>query len=336
MLIVLNGVETIHRKWFAEEIYKTMNTFRVDDYLVKFVRDTYEVTSLTSTSTSATVVTHVGDEIQTSLETVVVEAGEVVYSDSINKLLHLPTGGETLNKIEELFNTTVRTHTRHYANVFVDLEHDLNNSTFKGETDPSYCYPTDYTTLISNYRSSDIETFVISGAFSRHVLDKLKDDLGEDNIKIINIIRHPNACMIAHWKSEEHYTENPNYTKEFHSERLAKSIINAANLVQYPDVETIRFEDIISNGQFTVNGVNILAPENHEMHNQYITKFEKAHADTELPKYTLEQNNEYIAGYDLFTSSLQDLATVSGIEWAPSNIFELLGYTPVDFTTVRL
>lgn len=336
MLIVINGVETVHRKWFAESVFKAMNTFTVDNYSVKFIKNTYKVTSLISTSTSATVVTIINGETVTSIEPISFAEGEVVFDgiDNINKLLLWPTGGDTLDKIENLYQTDIITHTRHYANVFVDLEHDLGDKPFEGEGNPEYCYPTDYNTLINSYNNFNGETFVISGGFSRHTLDKIKTDIGENNVKIINIIRHPNACVAMHWKSDEHFNKNPTYTKDFHNERLPKSIINAANLIQYSDVDTIRFEDIVKNKKFIVNGFEIPAPEDHVMYNQYITSYEKSYAEIELAKYSKEGNAEYIAGYDIFSAELQNLSSSSGVSWAPTNLFAILGYTPVDFNTL--
>lgn len=339
MLIIINGVETIHRKWFSEEVYKAMNTFTVDDYSVKFVGNTYKITSLISTSTDATIVTMNEGDTTISYETVSIEAGEVVFdvATNNNRILSFNNGATTLKKVEELFSSFVF-HQNHFANVFVDLNYEFEyTQSFEGEqhVQGSYCYPIGYENLIANYNESIAETHVISGAFSRSILDQIKTDIGAENVKIVNIIRNPCACFIAHPKPDSHYEANPNYSRQFHDERLPKSLITAANLIKFEDVETLRFEDIVEAGSFTINGVTIPFPMNHaSMYNAWITTYEKNLVDETLATLPQSVVDQFVTSYADQVYLYQHFGTTKNSPWMPENIFEMLGYTPVDYNTI--
>jgi hypothetical protein len=339
VLIILNGVETIHRKWFAEEIFKAMNTFTVENYTVKFVGNSYVVRNSTPRIVDATVVTLNEGGSTMSFEQIPVREGEVVFDTATNnnKLLSFKEGGLILNKIEDLFNS-FEFHKQHFANVFVDLDHDFEFADeFEGELhlNETYCYPTGYDDLINNYKTRSVENYVISGGFSRATLTKIQEDLGESNVKIVNIIRNPCPCFIAHARPDSHFEDNPNYSEEYHHERLPKSIINAANLVQFRDVETIKFEDIAKNGKFSINGVEILFPPNHAtMYNEWLTSYERQLMDEILPTLPEERVNEFISSYTERVALYQNFGSTKGVSWAPENIFEMLGYEPVDYETI--
>ena len=313
MLIVLSGVETIHRKMFAKNILSFMNTFTVDGYTVDFKKDPFEVTDPT---------------------------GKVVYSpacdghEGTNELLIDldndgvidPAGQEVFNKIIELNSRVMLDGVRdnHFANIFADIPYDYGlvdepSPPFDG----GYIQPHTYEDVLNNYRNRTCEVFVITGSFSKHFIDNIRRDLGEENVKVYNIMRNPSVACLVHNKPEAYFIKNDTYTEDFDTNKLHVSISNTANLRRFPDIKEIRFEDAITNGKFVIEGVEIPVPPGYDNYNGLLTQWEY--------DYIMAHQLVSAENVEFFNSMFSNIATFNGVDNTkiPDDIFAELGYTPL-------
>jgi len=97
----------------------------------------------------------------------------------------------------------------------------------------------------------------------------------------------------------------------------------------------VRFEDIVEAGAFTINGVTVPFPMNHSsMYNAWITTYEKNLVDETLATLPESIVNQFISSYADQVYLYQHFGTTKNSPWMPENIFEMLGYTPVDYNTI--
>jgi hypothetical protein len=341
MLVILNGVETIHKKFLARKIVAALNTFVVDGYTVDFAIEPFKVTSPT---------------------------GEIVYcmahgdQPATNKLLIDldndgvidPEGNATFAKIIELQDKLFLEggKTNHFYSVFIDLLYDFgitDTLNFPNSGGPTLRHPHGYDDVLENYNNRLGTTHVITGIFSKGFINKIKNDIGSENVIALNIIRNPSTCALLHRKTPDFY-EDPGkeLTLEEDLKKFKQSIINAAILSQLSDVITIKFEDIITAGKFTINNIDIPLPAGYDKHNEWLTVWENENviplnlvSSEELDSYnTLFQHylsNEKTKATDMLeyinllrtTPINEEQLLALGDIKMPEDIFVLLGYTPL-------
>jgi hypothetical protein len=310
MLVILNCVETVHRKWFSYQLATTLNEFVVDGYTVNFKKLPFEVTNSTGT-----VVYSTGNEPDSGVLT----------------LVHSDEGIATLNKIIELEQSLRNDSVKHhFANVFTNKLSEAHS--YEQGLEGNFCYPVGYSDLISGYFARTYENYIITGSFSLDIIEQIKTDLGSNNVTIINIIRNPSTCFLAHPKTDDHYEQNPNYSKEYHDDRVWKSLISAAQLVGQPGVITYKYEDIMVAGKFNVLGTDIDVPYSNSMFNTWLSLFEHNSLSSVLASISEEKANEYKSWVDSNTAQCQNVKNSFGFSHLPENIFALLGYSPVNYT----
>ena len=318
MLIILSGAETIHRKFFAKRIISALNTFTIDGYTVKFVGETFIVTD---------------------------PSGKVVYSPTIGDvpgtnelLIDLNNDGikdeigfQIFEKAVALNGAVLLEGVRdnHFANIFVDIPYDFGQSDRLEYSfpDSGYIQPHNYEDVLNNYRNRPCENFVISGSFSKAFIDNVRADIGEENVKVINITRHPSVAFLTHWKPEAYYIKNTEFTEEFEENKLLHSIANTVSLSRFDDIMTIKFEDIIQNGHFMFEGVRIDVPDNYINYNGFMTVWEKEYVET----------NQLATADELaeFNHNFSHVASLNGFDSrVPEDFFAHLGYDQLTFEQI--
>ena len=313
MLVILSGVETIHKKFFARKIIAALNKFNIDGYDIDFTKDPFEV----------------GDK-----------DGKLIYrpgSDTVEGVNHLLVDLDNDGKLDEVgYNTFVAINTffeqvfldgvrdNHFAFTFTDLPYDygVSNELVFNTPEGGYVHPHGYDDLLNNYKNRKTEYFVVTGSFSKGFIDSVKKDIGAENVLAVNITRNPSVCCLLHKKPEAYYIKNTTYTDEFDDNKLSVSIVNSANLKRFDDVVTLRFEDMINEGKFTLNGVEIDLPDGYDDYNGLITLWEQENI---VP--------DELVGPDViesFNARFLDLhKTDSEDSRFPSNVFADLDYTPL-------
>jgi hypothetical protein len=348
MLVILSGVETIHKKFFARKIGAALNTFTVDGYTVDFSLEPFKVTDATG---KVVYCMEHGDQPMTNELLVDLDNDGVID----------PEGNATFDKILELNDSLFLTGARnnHFSNFFIDLAHDfgLTDTIDYGSNTPKIplLHPHSYADVLANYENRLGDVHVITGIFSKSFIDSVRNDIGAENVTVINIVRNPSTCILLNRKDDEYYA-NPekNRTPELDARKLVYSIANAAVLAQFDDITTIRFEDIITAGKFTVNGVEVGVPAGYDNFNGLLTRWEHENlipleivsAETlnaiivELEHYAsnqvanlTEEIVTYLNSLRTTSASMSQIKTLMS-ENMPENLFTALGYEPLTYDDI--
>jgi hypothetical protein len=342
MLVILSGVETIHKKFFARKIVATLNKFTIDGYDVDFSVEPFKVTDA-----NGKIVYCMAHGEQPATNELLVDLDNDGVID--------PEGNATFEKIIELSDKLFLDGGRdnHFYGMFINIAYDLglrDTLTFSETADPNIptlLHPHTYNDVLENYRNRIGSTHVITGIFSKGFIDRIKNDIGAENVIALNIIRNPSVCCLLHEKSADFYA-NPekDITPEIDATKLRQSLVNAVILSKSSDVITLKFEDIIREGKFRLNGVDIEVPFGYTPYLDWLTAWEK---DNVIPlKIVSEETlDAFNAEFQNFASgksaelteedaslnnafradpiSLDELKTLY-VEKMPENLFDALGY----------
>jgi hypothetical protein len=348
MLVILNGVETIHKKFFARKILAALNTFEVDGYTVDFSIEPFKVTDA-----SGKVVYCMAHDDQPATNELLIDLDNDGVFD--------PEGHATFEKITKLSDDLFLTGGRnnHFSNFFIDLAHDfgITDTVDYGSNTPKIplLHPHSYADVLSNYENRLGTTHVITGIFSKGFIDSIRNDIGTENVTVLNIIRNPSTCILLNQKDDAYYA-NPekNRTPELDARKLVYSIATAAVLIKFDDINTLRFEDIITAGKFTVNGVEVKVPTGYDNFNGLLTQWEHDNLipleivssetldaiNLELKQYASSQSASITEDQLTYINSLRSTpATLSEIKATlsvnmPENLFTALGYESLTYDDI--
>lgn len=333
MLIILNGIETVHKKYISACITTALNNFKVGDYTIKVTHT--DVSNTIEVYDQNNVLVHSADGTTNTL-----------YKNSDGSVND--SGLAVWASINQFVDTTLRNtqNASHYANVFVNLNYDFGlTSVLETDQKPSTMYVNDtsYQGVLNNYNNRLWENFVITGSFGKWFIDKIKNDLGEANVQVINIIRNPSTAFYLNQKDTSYYTvlkpgNTTLRTPELDYNKLVESILNSAILKDVPNVTTVSFEDILTSGNISVLGKDCPVNMFHQNYNDIITVYEQSSILTYI-KITDQQlatfNNEF-SNFAYYTVSMrsEDLLETWKIQIDPNTSYtidQLLAFTETDF-----
>lgn len=354
MLIIINGSQTVNKAAIAREIISAFNTFTVDGYVVKFIDRVVQIYN---------------------------PENELVYaSDSdVVSLLHNEDGsanetGVSIHTraiaIQDNIETSIKRN--HYLNIFADDQYDwgitpIINAPMDGQT-PGYQYGMDHTydDVITKYVNRTIDNSVICGSFSKRFVTKIREDLGNENVIVLNIIRNPSVTYVLNESSSENLTMTPAgpLDKGRHRRILIRTITSSILVNELPNVTTVRYEDILQNLSFTLNGITIPAPPTLHDNDGIMTDTERTtreglslvtssdvdNFNSRYSNFSLERAEEDENGNLKFISiedfilgkTPEELAALgdfinqipAAMNQFPKNLFTELGYTPMTYSQI--
>jgi hypothetical protein len=280
MLIILSGTESINKNFLAKKIFCEFNPpFPLTGgYTVKFD------TNFESSENSKSFVAHPYEIFDSN--------GNTVYSKYTgnNSVMYgeggkISTEGVAIFKeAEELYDRLFLDlqETNGYNVIFTDLEYDLGFDTTCYDWDTKsqqHSFPHNYNDVLNKYKNKNYPVQVITGSFSKAFIDLIKKDIGDDNVKVYNIIRHPTVVTCLDEKSSIYYEKNPKMNPNLNRAMTVKSVMNTYILSTYDEFTTIKFEDMTTTGYFIVEGKKIELPEGYFDFNGFISVWEKENVD---------------------------------------------------------
>ena len=328
MLVVLSGVQTINIKLLAELVTCTMNTFKVDDYIIDFKSLPYKVYDANKQFVCNVQGRYATSPLNKSHINKIVLEKKISTGNDVNGIKVLKTPDELPSEdpnyhedrgentpvsgtdnipVGELFNEDFglvppppdviapeiieRIHAlhneishgvflNHFRNVFTTCWDDFGlhiDPEFedKFETEPGFKNPHSYQDVLDNYKNRVRPVHVISGFFGKRFLNKIRQDLGADNVVVINLTRNPSIAYLLNDRPDSFYSSPDLNYKSLDLWNLQRSILNAVAIKKEPYVTTIKFEDMLVDQQFSVRGAVIKLPEAYKEHNRWVTKFEQ-------------------------------------------------------------
>lgn len=354
MLVILNGSETINKRWWAKKILSAMNTFEIDGYTIDYRSDRFKVYDQENTLVyqlhdsqntgypllpDILAVQNTGDDPKTGTTRPDINPpythhvgpgghfhnpnNEPVYTSPLP-----PMPRNTLDKIHYTYRSVFLdgVSRNHFQNYFLDLNYDFGitprNSLPEWETKAKeYHSFNGYNDILHNYQNRPTPVHVITGNFSRRVMQQLKADI-EEPVKVINFIRHPSVAFVLHQKPTDYYTKVPSMTPDIDEHKIMESTGNMYNLTRFKDIQQVRYEDVLRDGYFMFEGVKIEMPEQYQVYNRWMTKWEHGHFNRHIiNSWRLSEANEFLCN-----GGIREEAMQHGLTDFPVNLFTALGY----------
>ena len=209
-----------------------------------------------------------------------------------------------------------------------------------------------YENLLDSYRERKYDYKIISGSFGKTFLEKIRKDIGEQNVLVLNIVRNPSAAFIISNKPdisyESDYTQPNNLlTKKDDEFCFIESYINSIIIKDLPYVNTIKYEDILRDGYIEILNTKIDFSFFYKKYNSYITIFDIK----KIIKLNLV-NSVIVNGYNMIMQNLplsylnsfndtgegkpvvDDDLTEEQFEKVPKNFFDFFGYSILSYEQV--
>ena len=265
MLIIVNTIDSINRNLIGLRLLETFNDFKIDNLTVK-------IEGMASSLTNYVLYNEQGS---------IVYPTEPVDIDSLEKLISFQNDRLSITRSDLLTKLD-----------FGCVEHDygiLNNPIMENLDQPLNTYEAQ----LDAYRNDSNTCRVILGIFGKWFIDKMRQDIGADKVKVLNIVRNPSVCFVLN----QTQNKQNDLFKEY--KHLRKSILNAVNLSRFDDITTVKFEDILSSGSIIFNGVTITLPEQYQNHNNLLTAYEYHHLISKATDQNLDQFNQEYSNYEI-------------------------------------
>lgn len=297
MLVVLNGAASINLSAFARNIVQVLN--RLDRYQMDTYVVDYASVPVIARDMHGNVVYKEGDADAEGTTTLRVEVEEEAA---------------ILSRIVEFKNIIL------WANKFGSVDDRYSDFRYDYGMLTTPTFEQDYQQIVDTYKTRDIAHTVIYGTFSQAFVDKIRYDLGNEEVAVVNITRNPSAQYELYGFMRDVTKEEPRIPNT--TDLLITSIVNNFTLKRLSYVTTVKYEDILANGFMKFAGYTIPIPKELVPFNSYITVEEKDLLVAEKPK--LNEFNTHINNPGAPLQSPQ----------LPSNIFEGLGYQPLLFGNI--
>lgn len=255
-------MSTVGVKFIAHEFLKVFNSQIIDGHFVEF--STMRVTD---------------------------EEGNVVYDITSGQNELVRTNPSLFEKFVKLdIDLRELSHEEHYRNgSFDDFYYDYKITNYLKldlwQNAPefvdgvlTYHYAgVSYEKTLNNYinRPSYIKNYVISGQFSKGIIERFQRDLGEENVTVVNFLRNPSTSIALHLEDEEYFLNPETVTKDFHQLRFFESILSSLAVTNVENVINIKFEDFLKNKSITIKGEKITLPKLYQNFNNLLTYWEK-------------------------------------------------------------
>lgn len=191
---------------------------------------------------------------------------------------------------------------------------------------------TKYQSIIYRYEERKFDCLVLSGLFSKFALDRLKQDLGDNNVKIVNIVRNPS---IEYLIKLDVWTDHPDSLDL----RFFNLYYNSIKHKEFNNSSTYNFENILKDGYINFENYNIDLSKTFTPYNQYITQDEFnnliSNKSPQEVENILAEANVFFSNmkeqYDNHESNQEKPLDTSNL---PSNMFTELGYQPLSYQDI--
>ena len=344
MLVILNGSKTIDKKMLRRKVFTALNEKKVNGYCYSYQNDVLEILD-----SDSNVVYRPFSNFDQNNSIDVLPSVETLVINKNGKLIV-----EEFLEFQNNNFSGLSDDNFYYNQEFLDFLYEMGYSKTSNfdlpDGEANFCaninfgseYRSDYDKLIKNYHNRDCEYYVICGTIGKYVINKLQNDLGSDNVRVINITRNPSVTRIMHEKPEGYYNLQENSDLDYESD-LSDMFVSTLNnywLKKLDYVDTFKYEDILINGYFEFLGKKIYLPKTHINYNNLITNYEKNHtlASTKVNKEDVLKMNEMQTNLHNFFLNQENYSEINKepyfLKNVPNNLFEELGYDVLNLDEV--
>ena len=338
MLIIVCGSEGIHKKFLARKVIAAVNNFKVENYSIDFNCYPFKVfdknNNLVYQNTSRL------SQKYSYSDKILFDENDLdptVYGKGINQL------DQSISKqILQLENDLFLGGLKYYRDIFAnsELDYELFTSDVTTDfTDDNVELATAYIDLITSYRNSTLENFVVCGSFGKTYLQKIADEIGQENIKVLNITRNPSVSWCVHQKSDNYYELDKSQGlegKQGDREKYLETTLASISIRELDFVDNLKFEDIIQT-ELTVLGKEVTLPLGYNSFNQWLTEYEIIHL---IPQgyandSIIQEMNNNISNFTMTDNFNIDIDIPKDAnDHFPKNFFDAQDYVPLTYSQI--
>jgi hypothetical protein len=325
LLILLNGPRSVHLRSISRAIIDQQKNWSFKDYTVKYKNNGFIVL----------------DSNQNNVYCNNPELGNLNHDIFISCFTQEEFDEKSL-LIDEIndFNNKIDEDIK--KNHFID-SWPVTDFSFLFDHDFNFEQDETYEKILETYRNSSDTDDIWTGRFSISFIEKLKSDIGSENLKIINFIRNPSSCAFTNHLDENCKIEHANI-----------SILNMFLVSKLPETINVKYEEFLNDKKFSLDGLEIHLPELIVNHNGLISEYEFSKYDSDLINdEIINKLNDVYSNFNLvevmkdglsvdntseiyneFFTNLQQRIKEDIKQSIPENFFVELNYSPLSLEQI--
>jgi hypothetical protein len=243
-------------KFIAHEFLKAFNSQIIDGHSVRF---------------------------ETSLE-VKDENGNIVYGNSLDRNILVENNQELMQKIIKLDNDLLDlSHSQNYNYGYFEdfyFDYGITNELIVDlwQNSPEYVHGgVSYQKTLDSYlnRPNQIQNYVISGQFSKSIIERFQRDIGKENVVVVNFLRNLSTSLALHIQDEDYFSNFKITSETDYYLRIFESTLSAIKVMSVDGVHNVRFEDFLKNNFIEIKNKKINLPKFYNNFNNLLTYWEK-------------------------------------------------------------
>lgn len=304
MLIILTGSDSINKRLISRQIMAKCNEYKCNGYTLDFsMDDPFGIKDK--------------DNNYIAVE-------KFIEDNEENQKL--------FNTMEEMYkNFLLHEETNHYFDRFTDIGYDLkifNRPEHLDRSADNFPNKESFNEILFKYKKSKLKYFVITGSFSKTIINKFIFKLGKENVKVINFLRNPSVAYFLNKKPKKLFLKDKQYTESYDISRLNTSILNSMILKDDENVQTIRFEDMIKS-TLIIDNIDVGLYIDYKNKNDFLTtyEFDVKKDQIEMSSDELKKFNKLFSSFNVYEDmSEEEKALCNKFDLENINVFERLGY----------
>ncbi len=366
MITLINGPKTVNLKYISRSILDAEKVWEFDEYTVKYRNDDFiifdsEQKNVYCNNESLGKINYgllnvEDDELKQKNYSLIqrIEEFNIELTDKIFNENHIEVSWITTNLDSFFYN----------LESFVLMEDEITNLQSNSRYKDIYSNEDikkilisnalEYQNILNSFKEKNSYN-IWTGIFSPSFIQKVKEELGEENVRVLNIIRNPSVCSFINnldynfdaIRYEEDYIKKNNKFKNF-----IFSIFNMVLVKSLPNVINIKYEDYLKNEKFLLDDKEIFLRNQLSNYNSIINEFELFKCESSsIENFSIDNFQEIFSNFDLnqnlnlffdvlkseyVKNILDNNLKQDVVNQVPKNFFEYLGYNPLSIDQIIL
>lgn len=368
MITLITGPKTINLKKIARSVLDIEKTWSFKDYTVKYKDDKFVVFDVHKNNVfcnnedlgelnESILKNSDANSIQENIKFL----EEIHYfnydvNDILNNKNHFQVSWPTMSidnfflglNVNGIKNLDDVTNLQNMNSDFGDLM-TMNGNAFKNIVIENI---SDYEKILNSFKEDSTHA-IWTGIFSPSFIERVRNDLGSENVRVLNFIRNPSVCYFV-----SSYYEAPDITRKHNCDRYVLfSILNMMMVKNLPNVINIRYEDYLKNGKFSlmekdvplrfeltnynniINQFEFSGYKEDSIDDDYMNDFNQNFQNFDLIKnlktvFETEEGSEYYDVNKKYMYVLEKYLNIEEFNKIPKNFFENLNYNPLNISQI--
>ena len=304
MLIILTGSDSINKRLISRQIMAKCNEYKCNGYTLDFSMD----------------------------DPFGIKDKDNNYIDVEKFIEDNEENQKLFNTMEEMYkNFLLHEETNHYFDRFTDIGYDLgiiNKPEHLERSSDNFPNKENFNEILFKYKKSKLKYYVITGSFSKTVINRFIFKLGKEEVKVINFLRNPSVSYFLNKKPKKLFLKDKKYSESYDIDRLQTSILNSMILKDDENIQTIRFEDMIKS-TLMIDDIDVGLYLDYVNKNDFLTtyEFDVKKDQIEMTENVLKKFNKLFSSFNVYDDMTEEeRKNCIKFDLENINVFERLGY----------